>query len=470
MHSNALRMEPFYQLSRSGGALAQHSITLNYLDNVSALVLVFALRNKHWVVLCSSLLYVAASMVLPILASSAILITLPGDCSVNVTDRSHGIPSLVVHPTIARFLEAIICFTGLALIFFILMLRKRKKVLHADPGSLASLAALFSGHPLLEVLRGIDPTASSTVLGEKLRHGRCRLAAVQSDALIQTTDLSLTMNHSAVSKRPVAVEPFVSKPSCISVDAPKHCDPKLQRQFLFQKLGIALFALFLTGLVVLILWYLTHGEDTGFERLMDSESTGVKAMMASFGVLIKLYWLRIEQVAQTFEPYLKLSKGNAQPCRSILVTTSYNTFERFVQSLKRRDSYVSTVAFSAILADVLIILLPAVPYKPTTTHKAFLVSTCMSLVILFVMIFTIVWVFFRSKMMTLPRSPTTIASTLSYICASRFIDDFGGMRGMNGKELHDAVESLGKTYTFGWMAGVDGLHRWAVDEDEEVDA
>lgn len=65
----------------------------------------------------------------------------------------------------------------------------------------------------------------------------------------------------------------------------------------------------------------------------------------------------------------------------------------------------------------------------------------------------------------MPRMPDTLASVWTYLCASTLLDDFEALEGLNEKERNKRIVSWGKRYEYGQKKGVDGVIRWAVDED-----
>lgn len=78
----------------------------------------------------------------------------------------------------------------------------------------------------------------------------------------------------------------------------------------------------------------------------------------------------------------------------------------------------------------------------------------------------IVW---RFKLPHLPRTPDSVAAVMSYICASRMVEDFEGSECLSSGMMMKRVEGLKKRYRYGSLIGMDGATRWAVDETYGLD-
>jgi high-affinity Fe2+/Pb2+ permease len=130
----------------------------------------------------------------------------------------------------------------------------------------------------------------------------------------------------------------------------------------------------------------------------------------------------------------------------------------------RGHYYHAFIAFVAVLSEGLVITLGTIPFGSATTHRGWIIADYITFGILGVMILAIVSVFFRRRKPALPRQPHTLASHVSYLCASRMLDDLKGTSLLEGREFGARVRGWGKTYTFGRAKTVDGGVRWAVDE------
>ena len=81
------------------------------------------------------------------------------------------------------------------------------------------------------------------------------------------------------------------------------------------------------------------------------------------------------------------------------------------------------------------------------------------------MVIALVAVFFRRKSAKLPRYPATLATTLSYICASHMLDDLKDFRTMQGSQRDEAIMKSGDRFFLGVSTGTDGVKRVMVDRE-----
>ena len=119
------------------------------------------------------------------------------------------------------------------------------------------------------------------------------------------------------------------------------------------------------------------------------------------------------------EPYRHLAKGKAPATETISVEASSTPITSLFSALRRKYIFHASVAFGAILAEVLTVLLPVIPFHSSTSYRAWKVSTYLSVAILFLMILTLISVFVRRKSPRLPRQPHTLAAVISYVFSSR---------------------------------------------------
>jgi hypothetical protein len=64
----------------------------------------------------------------------------------------------------------------------------------------------------------------------------------------------------------------------------------------------------------------------------------------------------------------------------------------------------------------------------------------------------------------LPRKPDSVAAVMSYLCASRMVEELEGSEYLSSKQMQLRVEGLKKRYTYGKIVGMDERERWAIDE------
>lgn len=80
-----------------------------------------------------------------------------------------------------------------------------------------------------------------------------------------------------------------------SVEVPEDISPEAHKSmnslpFMLGYTGRLLFLAFLAGLLALILYYNNTGDDTAFERFMDSQSFGTIFLFTSVGTILSQFW------------------------------------------------------------------------------------------------------------------------------------------------------------------------------------
>jgi hypothetical protein len=134
--------------------------------------------------------------------------------------------------------------------------------------------------------------------------------------------------------------------------------------------------------------------------------------------------------------------------------------------LFNRHFFAAAISSVAVLAELLVVMLGAVPYAASQIHLELVVASYSTMIGLGIMaaaaIALIVW---RVRGPDLPRAPNTLAGVVSYVSDSRMVEDFEGCEYMDDTELNGKLGRLGKTYGFGRRPGSDGEQRHLVDEE-----
>lgn len=133
--------------------------------------------------------------------------------------------------------------------------------------------------------------------------------------------------------------------------------------------------------------------------------------------------------------------------------------------LFKRYFIASFIAFVAVVAEILVIFLGAVPYAPGQVYVELLVSAYMSMALLGLMIIAIITlIFWKRNLPDLPRAPDTVAAMITYVSESKMQEDFETAEWCDDRELSGRIVALGKRYVYGKLAGSDGEYRHLVDE------
>ena len=134
--------------------------------------------------------------------------------------------------------------------------------------------------------------------------------------------------------------------------------------------------------------------------------------------------------------------------------------------LRRGHLIVAAVALTTVLAEILVILLGAIPFSSGQIYLEYLVSMYWSVGILslmLVMFFALM--LWKRRAPLFPRRPDTIASVISYLSDSRMLDDFEGFEYLSSSELEQRVSGLGRRYVYERQMRSDGHNRYLVDSE-----
>lgn len=142
--------------------------------------------------------------------------------------------------------------------------------------------------------------------------------------------------------------------------------------------------------------------------------------------------------------------------------------------LKHRHFAAASIAVTGLGAELLIVALAGLPYRPGQLRGEFVFCGIMALVIVALMIAQLAQVnFWRRSLPHLPRRPDNIAAVMTYVAGTTMVKDFYGLEELSTSERNKAVRKMGKTYAYGWRKEDDsGRTRWIVDEvpDQEKKA
>lgn len=296
-------MEPFHQLSAVEGALAEKSLTLDYRESLDVIAILKALRHGHFLVWWAGLTSLVALLVAP-LASESVFIGFVGSGSCKVgSGRVNCFPQLSVFPPAARALQGILAFIAVMTIGLIIGLLRVKSGVPTNPLSIAGLAGLFQHQPLIDRFRKIDgfmPSRHS--LRDSLRGLRCRLGEYRElDGSTRYGISLLSFYGQPREVRSGQQTALHAEKKTTSIDVhPLHEPPPTLEQkrslssLAIQPVAVIAFGLLVCGLIVLIVFYKLVGTNTGFERFMDSASFGTSFLFTAIGIIIKSYWILID--------------------------------------------------------------------------------------------------------------------------------------------------------------------------------
>ncbi|KAF2653749.1 hypothetical protein K491DRAFT_694487 [Lophiostoma macrostomum CBS 122681] len=314
-------------------------------------------------------------------------------------------------------LFAIFAFT----VVLILKLRRQISGIFAEASSIVGVASL--SHKLLK--RGLINS-----------YGAASHTAFKGHESPGSLDPSLASATNVFSEQRIPVKESKSKKGQISVHIA----------------SLTLFWLYLIAVLIMILYYRfvsKPGTNNRFEDFMDSQSFGVHLFMTCVGLCIKLYWGSIEKHLRSNAPYVEMaSQGGATADNSVLIKTPSHLIIGLFYYSTWRQPFFGLVTLSAVLSEVLVITLTAVPFSTSTAYLTFELSVYISIGIIGVMIITILLVFIwqvRVKRKWRAGAPERIAEVLA------MLDDdvrsrFGDLGELEGSQRSELVRSWGYRY------------------------
>lgn len=199
-------MEPFYQLQRQGGATAENSLFLDYATSSFITTPFKALSRRHYVVLSSSLISLAA-MAIATLSSETFFVSLSGNCGPKAVGNCYA--TWGIYTLLARVIEALLALIAILTTLIIISGVRRGSGVFANPLSIIGLGTLINHPDILREFRAIDSLASLSKLKQKLAglkfrllmgftdNDQCYGITVVSDGRIRGLDNSLAGNSSA---------------------------------------------------------------------------------------------------------------------------------------------------------------------------------------------------------------------------------------------------------------------------------
>jgi hypothetical protein len=445
------RLEPFYQLSKPGGASAASSLNLDHLTMFQYFIPFKAFRLKQWAVFFSTTGNIVASMVSPALQNPSInFMTNPDPIC-----KAAGCPGpdskekhywVRVTPVWSRLLSASYVFVAIVLVILFIQLR-RKSGLLSDPKGIAGIASMATKSHILQDFAGLD-TENGAKIHKRLAHRRYVLyksSIWQGEWTVaseppQDSEKRLTSPHPLMMRGEAAI-PFV---------------------------GAMLFCLVSIPIITLTK-----------ARVVPNAVPWLPILVAT---ALKLFFSTFESDVRLMEPFYQLSRGNAPPENSLTLdyqATVYGIMP--FKALFNKHYMLALVGLASVSLDVLTVTVSSFSVNSEDfmhihgdgedrsngdeTFASFWASLILSLVILVFVIFTTSLVYLRRRHPFLPREPSTIAAVLAFIYSSNMLTDFIDTERLNNKAMETRLKNLNKRYALGWFKGRDGKIHCAIDEE-----
>jgi hypothetical protein len=287
-------MEPFYQLSRPGGATAENSICLDYATSTIFTVPIKAISRGHILVFCSSLISLTV-IFLPSLGSEAFFVSLTGP-------RPNS--AWAVNSELIRIIQALLFLIAILVIFMIVYSCRRTYNIYSEPLSIAGLACLLSLSPTLETFQRIDSKTKQKELN--------RLLAGKHFAIIELSDMGQspcpaiielssnspsTITDKSLPRKELRFQSPKAPESTLPSDFQRSADeewakPEGRLRSVWQgfktKLHLCLAMLFLCAVFIMIAFNYITTSRSEFEIWMNSQTFGVRFAWTALGTGVKL--------------------------------------------------------------------------------------------------------------------------------------------------------------------------------------
>jgi hypothetical protein len=471
---NAKLFQPFFALAQPEGASGSEAMILRFGGINDILTPINQLITRGQAVPMITTLLLVLSWTMAPLSAEAIGFKMHGTCThLSITGCS---ASLGVSPQPTRFLIAVMGAMITLLIVLVAILRGISTGVYSNPWNMASIASLTSNYRLRKSLADLgEPTEAE--LDTIFRDGRFRLQIystlhdVHKDGgddfqdlrsyeygIVPLSDSSWSNNgHDERTLESNAITKLeMSKPSRRHV-------PFFPLTYTWR----IIFILFLLGLMVMIIYYHLLQEDNAFELFMDSQAFGVKFFFAALGGLINFFWASFFMSAATVTPFLLLQTRPRSAAESIQLTRPTNAFYGAYAAARQGNLFLLAAAVTAILAELLPILLSNIPYTLTQTLRTHEVCSFLSIAILSIMVLVLVSSIICVRWPHMPVDPRTLAGAAYYVADSRAL-----MRDVAGssmppddhyyqKEASTSDET--RQYFYGTLVGSSGRTRMVID-------
>ena len=293
LYSATKMLEPFYMLSKPGGALAKDFLTINYLSANDSFEPFTAMLRGHWLMLWTSLLYAFVGLLAPFASE---LLHFYKYCESYSDGRTVCGPEMWINPAVARILQGFLAFACIMLANIWWLLRKHDSGIYSDPSSIASLATLLHQSEVVDDFRRLPPDISKRDmvkgLADKFYHlGTYRgLDGTERYGLITTSENGATVPGSRYQQLPISTDNGENLLRSSQFETPQKGG-----NFVLRTLRDTIFIGTIIGILILITYYYKVGTPSGFERFMDSQGFGPRFLITCVGVIIQTQWNRLER-------------------------------------------------------------------------------------------------------------------------------------------------------------------------------
>jgi hypothetical protein len=297
LDASARQLQPFRALSRPGGADAASSLCLQTTGFYGVAAGFRALAKGDPLVFLTSLLLLCSALLVP-LSSEAVTLRLHGSCAYN--NFTGCAMTLGVFPRPAKATMGLLgAMAALVLAVTVVMVRWRSGVA-SNPWSIAGVAALTADETLRELVDRVPGQENGRV---KMR-GFLGVFGPRKFALDYTNGHEGGRRYGimvagkpesgkdALRRRPLKHRTLTWGFRAVDSRAAENTtkDGRPLPSLILSNAGRLAFAVFLLGVLVIILYYRATTESSGFEYFMDNQQFGVRFLFTAVGICITLFW------------------------------------------------------------------------------------------------------------------------------------------------------------------------------------
>ncbi|KAI0181755.1 hypothetical protein GGR52DRAFT_578037 [Hypoxylon sp. FL1284] len=408
---NAKLYQPFHDLATPRGVQARDSLCVQTADIWSFRARIRSLLNGQVLLTLTGLLLLGSVILIP-LSSEAVRIILTGpNCAASKLETLTCKMALGVHTVPAQIAVALLIFMTALAGAIALVLRNWRTGLDWNPWSLVRMAQLGANNEIRNLLL--------RRLREK--NGRITNKAVNKALAGIPFVLDFWKDNEELKYSILIPNEAYSKKDAKSVTFKKGKAQRLRKHgdalpfFILTWTGKLLFLALLCTVQVGLLTYNIAGEGIDYSEFMLGRWRAVRFIFTLAGVLISLMWGSLFYAVSFLSPHKLLRRIRLYNGEAAHMTPPTNPFSGLRSSLSpgRRDLYLGLVSATAILSEVLPLLLSVALDKCTESFWANTVCLWMAVSVLSIMIFMVAGSFFVTWP-HMPIDPSTIAGGMYY--------------------------------------------------------
>ncbi|KAK0715258.1 hypothetical protein B0H67DRAFT_514248 [Lasiosphaeris hirsuta] len=461
---SAKQYQPWHELTRPGGASARESLCLRTDGIHGVLSSVRSLAGGQALVFLTTLLTLCSALLVP-LSAEAVALKLAGSCT--ETDFRGCAMTLGVFLIPARIVMGLMVFMVVLILLILVILRRWRSGVTSDPWSIAGMASLSMSPDIKALLRSLPTGLQGRIrhkqLIDALEEKTFKLGYFSNSDGAPEYGIMVAQGAKSVSRNTSGSTFFKASRYSESMVGVNRSQTEHHLPFLMLSYtGRMAFLLLLSGILAVVGYYYSPNPSAPFERFMDTQSFGVRALFTLLGVCITFFWSSFFNCLTIVSPYHLLSQDLQPAHRSILLSPPLHALAGMWSARQRRHPFLIVVAVTAILGEFMPLLLNNVPFRLTQTYITHMICTWLAIVLMCIMWLVVAASFFLSWP-HMPVDPSTIAGAVYYVCDSKMLSSFEGLSVLGQEERDRRVEQMPAKFAFGSIVGKSGTIRTGVD-------